>query len=115
MSAPQVARPVRVEPGGGSVGSVGGASTGYDVWVEDGVLDRLGTYLHPGRRVLVVTQPGRGHEACQIGHSASAKTDHQVVTGEPCLPELLPQPGQDAHVLGGLGIRDTSHVGHRAG
>ena len=59
MRPAEPARSIRVEPGRSSAESGGEKQSGYNVWVGDGVLDRLGAFLHPGRRVLVVTQPGR--------------------------------------------------------
>jgi len=66
VSGGQPLRSIPVCPGGtvgtrsaGSSASVLTAGGEYHVRVGSGVLDRLGDHLHPGRRVLVVAQPGR--------------------------------------------------------
>jgi 3-dehydroquinate synthase len=73
VSPAEPLRCIRVEPG--AAASTGAVGDGYDVWVGAGVLSRLAAYLHPGRRVLVVTQPGRevlAGEVCGVVESAGA-------------------------------------------
>jgi 3-dehydroquinate synthase len=57
MTATPRPRSIRVEPG--TRAGEATAGQGYDVWVGDGALALLGEHLRAGRRVLLVTQPGR--------------------------------------------------------
>src|SRR5699024_4356184 len=59
-----------------------------------------GGYLHHGHS----PQPGGGHETGQVGGGPATEAHHDVVTGEPRLPQRRPALGRHGMGLGGLAL-----------
>ncbi|MFB9730451.1 3-dehydroquinate synthase [Ornithinimicrobium kibberense] len=79
---------------------VGGPGEGYDVHVGPGVLDRLADHAAPGRRVLVVHQPGREQLLGQV-------LERLAAAGARPVPVAVPdaEAAKDVRVLADLWAR----------